>query len=1271
MRRLLKISAVLALLLAFLGFGAYLWVSRHAAELVRALILRESDGKVDILIGRVGFDFRTHRLTLTDNRFLTSDSGSVHYGISVQRITFVTGPWRRLLLEGRLDLDTVLCETPSMVITRNAPGRRSGLSIPEEVSRVYRILSTSLGDLRIRQFELRDGRLTLRMGYDSASAPIIIDRIRLTIDDIRPGEDQDDPDRFLHSDRIRLETDHQSVTLPDGRRNIRFARFRLDSRERRMTADSLSFQGKGLQGTISDFQIGMDRLDIRGADFRGLSLDDVIRADSALCLRPELTLRLTLKGRPGKRSEASKRALEKSFADLVGSLEVGHVGILSASASVEADRNGHLSRYTTRNSDISLRDVRTIADEPLHVGGFDIRILGYVGYSADSLYAIRFDSIRLRDRVLALGDFSIRATQRNRGAEWREVRMRSLELLEVYWPELVFRERLVADAARMVQPTVDITLPAGVRSRRKEALYLALNGFRRKLEMRRLQLRDADVVMRAGNGSALRMKGFNTEIDVSRFLGSGDATDLIGSVREFSFADGELSNAAERIVLGNGRYDGNSQDLTLAKATYGNRRDPLVITASGMMLTRAERTPDNQFKASDVSWRQAEIVMKRSARPQRDTAVQKPLLIGWNATYGRNTSLSIESGTMRLTTLIDSLRTGSVIVPTQGKPRINGLDLSGKAFLLEMGQTLALAANFHVTDEKPSLFSGVRIRIPLAGKVLQAYIPGLRMTPDLESFIDNKPSLTGVVLEGPRLEQRTADGPSMRERKDGLPSFTIGDLRVEDAVWTGADIDIAGKGSLRFGSSRLSASGIRSNSQALTVSRVELALTRPEWKGRDSHVTVAGDEPASISLSGISFSNGKGERAQKALLEEVRMPIVQAGPAPGSGKTSWEWLRAEDAVISGIPLHSGMRTDPADLLLDNPGLSLSAGRLDWRNHSNIGSLLGVNYANRTRSFQADSMAWEPVLDREAYTRQFPFQKDHIRLRSGPLAASGLNPAAWFTDSLLQAACLRFERPSLAFYRDRTLPRRTGLKPLPAAFAASLPVRLRIDTLELRNGDIDYEEMRSGSADPAHVLTRRTRISVSGIRSSGVEGPDSLRMDVETRLQDTVRIRLRYRESYTDSLHGFHLAMRCGPFDLPALNGILEPMASARIVRGRVDTATMRAVGDDYGARNAMRLKYRDLRIRFLNPGDIGRQTLRTRLKNLLANTLLRRVSIRSAAAVRAERDRDRGFLNLWVRMTLNGFLANAGIRISNLQELAKGGRRQKRTEQEIPDILAE
>ncbi|NDC76721.1 MAG: hypothetical protein EBZ67_02425, partial [Chitinophagia bacterium] len=1019
------------------------------------------------------------------------------------------------------------------------------------------------------------------------------------------------------------------------------------------------------------FRIALERVDIRGADFRGLSLDDVVRADSALCLRPDLTLRLTLKGRPSKRSEASKKALQKSFTDLVGSLDVGHVGILRASAAVEADRNGHLSRYTTTNSDIALRDVRTVADEPLHVGGFDIRILDYVGYSADSLYAIRFDSIRLRDKVLALGDFSIHATPRNRDAEWREARMHSLELIDIDWPELVYRERLVADAARLVQPTVDITLPIGVRSRRKGSLYLALNGFRRKLEMRRLQFHDADVVMRAGNGSALRMKGFDTEIDVGRFLGSGDATDLIGSVRGFSFADGELSNASEKITLRQGRYDGLSQNLTLEKATYGNQRDPLVISASGMTLTKAERTPDNQFKASEVSWERADIVMDRDSRSKREASGAKPLLIGWNRTFGRNTSLSIESGSLRVTTLIDSLRSASVLVPTQGKPRINGLELSGRALLLESGQTLATAAGYRVSDDKPSQFSSVRLRLPLEDKTFQAYIPGVRMTPDLESFLDDKPSLTDVVLEGPRIEERSAIGPAPGQRREGLPALTIGDLRIEDAVWTGADIAMGDKGALRFASASLSAKGIRSNRQSLTVSRAEADISRLEWKGRDIHVAETGDAPAHLALTGISLSGDTGRPDVRAFLEKALLHDLQVIPVRDGGKTTWESIRAEGLDIGGMELQTGMRTDAAGLLLDNPGLTLSAGRLAWRSPTNLLVLLGMRYRNHSSGWQADSLAWEPTLERQAFTRQFPYQKDHISLHSGPVTATGLNPAIWFSDSLLRAGFLRFERPGLTFYRDRRLPRRPGVKPLPATFVSSLPIALRIDTLELRDGNIDYEEMRSGSTVPIHVLTRRTNLSANDIRSRGTEGADSLRMDVVARLQDTVPIRLRYHESYTDSLHGFRLAMRCGPFGLPALNGILEPLASARILRGGIDTASMRAVGDDFGARNAMRLKYRELRIRFLNPGDIGRKTLRTRLKNFLANTLLRRVGISSAAAVKTERDRERGFLNLWVRMTLNGFLANAVIRTGNLQELARGGRRQRRTEEEIPDILTQ
>lgn len=418
-----------------------------------------------------------------------------------------------------------------------------------------------------------------------------------------------------------------------------------------------------------------------------------------------------------------------------------------------------------------------------------------------------------------------------------------------------------------------------------------------------------------------------------------------------------------------------------------------------------------------------------------------------------------------------------------------------------------------------------------------------------------------------------------------------------------------------------------------------------------------------LTLSDISRTTGPARPATTARLDHLHIPglDMRIGQAVR--------LQADSLELAGIHLRDSMRTDPSGLLADQPDLTLTVRHFAWDNPARRASLHGSRYDNGSRYLRADSMHLAPVLDREAYTRLSPFQQDHVRLHSGTLTASGVDPAATFTDTLLRARHISIDRPAIAIYRDRNLPRRPGRKPLPAAFATALPIPLQLDSLDLHDGTIDYTERRPGIPTPARVTTRQTRLRALDIRSRPTPGSDTLRITIDTRLQEAVHLRLRYHEAGADTLHGFQLALRTGPFELPALNSILEPMASARMRRGRVDTIEMRAAGNDISARNAMRMRYRDLKLQFLNPGDTTHKTLRIRLKNLLANTLLRRVSIRSAAAVRTDRDPERGFLNYWVRMTLHGFLANAGIRIGTLQEPGKGRNRQRPADNDIPDLL--
>ena len=95
---------------------------------------------------------------------------------------------------------------------------------------------------------------------------------------------------------------------------------------------------------------------------------------------------------------------------------------------------------------------------------------------------------------------------------------------------------------------------------------------------------------------------------------------------------------------------------------------------------------------------------------------------------------------------------------------------------------------------------------------------------------------------------------------------------------------------------------------------------------------------------------------------------------------------------------------------------------------------------------------------------------------------------------------------------------------------------------------------------------------------------------------------------------------------------------------------MQAVGNVYRAYGEMKMYYQDLNVQFLNRNDYERKTILTRLANFAANTILRKANLKRSGFIYAERIREKGFPNYWIRITLNGILTNAGIRGSSRQE---------------------
>jgi hypothetical protein len=145
--------------------------------------------------------------------------------------------------------------------------------------------------------------------------------------------------------------------------------------------------------------------------------------------------------------------------------------------------------------------------------------------------------------------------------------------------------------------------------------------------------------------------------------------------------------------------------------------------------------------------------------------------------------------------------------------------------------------------------------------------------------------------------------------------------------------------------------------------------------------------------------------------------------------------------------------------------------------------------------------------------------------------------------------------------------------------------------------------------------------------------------------DTIWMRLRVKESYTDTLGGFLMTLRVKPADMTVLNAALIPLASIKMESGFLDTLTMRAVGREYLSLGEMQMFYHDLKIRLLKNGDEINKTFLNSVISFLANSLVIKKNNKSRTGnIFFIRKRDKSAINYLIKIAMSGMASSAGVK---------------------------
>jgi len=298
-----------------------------------------------------------------------------------------------------------------------------------------------------------------------------------------------------------------------------------------------------------------------------------------------------------------------------------------------------------------------------------------------------------------------------------------------------------------------------------------------------------------------------------------------------------------------------------------------------------------------------------------------------------------------------------------------------------------------------------------------------------------------------------------------------------------------------------------------------------------------------------------------------------------------------------------------------------------------------------------------------------YQATHIQVHSGKVNVKDIDFKRLLNDTIINSKKITVNDLHLLAYKDKRLPFHHGIyKPMLTDLLLNIKPKILVDSVILKNGLIEYEEFNDKTRQFGHIKLSMVKGAIGGIRTFDPKPYDSLKFNLYARLIDTADLRIKYKQSYTDSLSGFNLKLIVNSFNLTALNPILRPFASAELKSGNLDTIRLSAIGRKYIAYGIMKMYYTDLNAQLLSKGDSSTKTVVTKSASFFANRIVHTKNRRGTGDVFAERDPEKGFVNYWVKIVIGGVLTNSGVRTDNTQQRKYKKALNKHDVPPIPDI---
>jgi len=1268
-RKKLLVPAIITFVVIFTALMVYYIAINRAESLLQQLVKAQSKGelifnvdKVELDIIHLRFNFKHPELRTRDT--ITTVTG---YHIKANSVSFKAKSFIPFLMGKHIVVDSVIVLNPEIDVFKYMAEIRKKVSLPEEMSKVYQSLEIVLDVLKLNYLHINSARFKIFDYINPANKPVEVSRLNLTVNKVT-SENGPGDNRFLFADRILLEVFNQDIVFSDGFHGIRFKRLSLNTLSQTIKLDSCFIYGNQSNSSAGEYRSFVDTVRISKLDLNQLAKNDILKMDSALCINPEVTFLIPLKEKRKRKNAFSEDLINKDSLDflvkkMLGNLDIGYLTIKNARVKIVTKRGTESKVYNTSNSNFSIEKVFVNSDPkvPIQVGRFNLDVRNYEGYSPDSLYVVRFDNIQILNKKISLLNFRIGPTASNHELLSKEVRMEAFEFDNINWAILLYESRIVAGNVILVRPQLYFKIPGTKKNTTVDVdeknPFRTLEEIRKKVQIDDILIKDGLISIEDLKGMNFSINQLNARLNVNQLLKSTNAFALIDALDTLTFRNGEYKNRSVQLSINEGSFSKASNSLRLNQIIGKNIDQSVLAKMNNVNLKGIRMNSAENFSVDRFTWAKADLTMNIEKNKNENAFINKPksdfkITIGHLS--GGPTLLSFRGSNIEASTMVNHISTGEIVFEDDNKPKIEGLTIDGQSFTLNKNQLKGSISDFNIYNHKISTLSNVIIRLPVNKELVNIVVPNLVFSADLFESINGKITAYFIELQKPVFSFEplpTAIKNATKEKKDAFPFMNIGRLTIDQPELSNLPPNLPTGMKINPGKSNWNLLGLHSDSVMMNADSIRISFIQPHFQNDKISMVSTGKE--AISLTGSNFTFNHGDQASKSNWSVKINKLKSSGLLFNTFQNEAvnQTFSIKNLNFENFFLNNRYISDLNELIKNNDHFQVSNGNIAIENSKTRLETFNLTLDKSTNSMVIDSVSFRPLVDKDAFMNARQNRIDYMQLKTGLIKVKDFDFNLFFSDSIFHSKKLTINDLYFYDFKDKRLPFLHGIeKPLLSDLIKKISPKVLLDSLLLKNANIEYEEFNDKTNQSGKVKLSKIRGMIAGIKTYNFLPADSIKFNLYARFMEATDLKASYAQSYTDSLSGFQLKVIASPFYLRSLNPMLKPFASALVRSGHMDTLRMSVVGQKHMAYGIMKVYYSNFKIKFLNKGVEEHPTLKSWFISFFANGIVNNKNVEGSGEVYAERDPEKGFVNYWVKIFIGGLFTNSGVRTDSKQE---------------------